>query len=349
MRKRKALLIRHGAFGDNIQASAVIPYLQADGYLVDVMTGERGRPIFEHNPRVNKVIHFTDNCVPISELDAFYESQSKFYDNTITLTGCVESKYLFSYPYDEYYWCLGKRRKKASHENYVESQIRHAGYEPNGIRTGELYFSQEDLIFSRNFREKFKDRFILLWALTGSALHKKYFYFAPVVKRLIREIPEILVVTTGDIQATSMLTFEDKRRIVNFGYYQKPIMTSMALASIADLVIGPETAMLNAAGCFDTPKICMLTHSSKQNLTSTWKNDFSLQSATYCSPCHILSRFSYLWKTKCPLSLDILANYGAEIPACVAEGFPIETMVEQVMKVYELTKKRQLPDGRKKV
>lgn len=60
----------------------------------------------------------------------------------------------------------------------------------------------------------------------------------------------------------------------------------MVATSVMDLVVSPETGVLSAAGAFDTPKIGLLTHSSKENLTKYFINDHSIQSSAPCSPCH---------------------------------------------------------------
>ena len=47
------------------------------------------------------------------------------------------------------------------------------------------------------------------------------------------------------------------------------IRKSLLWTKYADLVIGTETGILNGAGCFDTPKIVMLSHSTEENLSKT--------------------------------------------------------------------------------
>jgi ADP-heptose:LPS heptosyltransferase len=51
----------------------------------------------------------------------------------------------------------------------------------------------------------------------------------------------------------------------------------MAFAEVADLVIGTETGLLNAAGHMDTPKIITLSHSSQEMLTKHWVNVVQLE------------------------------------------------------------------------
>jgi hypothetical protein len=118
-------------------------------------------------------------------------------------------------------------------------------------------------------------------------------------------------------------------------------MSAFALTKFADLVIGPETALLNAAGCFDTPKITLLTHSSRENLCSTWKNDYSLQAGCWCSPCHYLHKYTHIWQNVCQLDKYSWGKYGKPIPACTAEGFPPKVVFDRIMEVYETRKDRK--------
>ena len=61
----------------------------------------------------------------------------------------------------------------------------------------------------------------------------------------------------------------------------------MAFAEEADMLVGPETGMLNAVSMLPMPKVVMLSHSSEFNLTRDWVNTVALKSRG-CpeSPCH---------------------------------------------------------------
>jgi ADP-heptose:LPS heptosyltransferase len=77
----------------------------------------------------------------------------------------------------------------------------------------------------------------------------------------------------------------------------------MLMCNYVDLVISPESGILNAAGCYETPKIGLLTHSNKQNLTSTFLNDYSIQADISCSPCHRMI-YPETLKETCKLARD---------------------------------------------
>lgn len=329
--KPRALIIRHAAHGDMCIASAIPPYLKKDGYEVHFLTSKIGMEILKYDPNIDHLIHYCANSVPIEKLHDFYNAISADYDKSIVLTGSIEESMLFPFPSEGWYK-TNRQRRMVCTDNYYERGIRLAGYEPNGLLTGQLFFSPEDIAFANNFRAKYKDNFVIVWATSGSSLHKAYAYMHQVAMRVLAEIPESIIVVCGSFD-DMILSFKHPR-VISFGHYRYPIMRSFALAKIADLVIGPETALLNAAGCFDTPKICMLSHSGKHNLTSTWANDYSIQSQTHCSPCHRLQKVVEIWKRECPLDKYYFHKHRAEIPACAGEGFPPGMVFERIAEVY---------------
>lgn len=62
---------------------------------------------------------------------------------------------------------------------------------------------------------------------------------------------------------------------------------TMALIGRADVVVGPESAIVNIASCFPgVKKVVFLSHSSKKNLTEGWANTIALEPSVPCYPCH---------------------------------------------------------------
>lgn len=298
------------------------------------MTSDRGEEILRYNPHINRIIPFVDDIIDLSDLEGFYRDVSRDYDLSVILTQSVEARYLFAYPDERYYWPLCKKRKNAD-VNYYEEAIRIAGYEPNEIRTGQLYFNANERAMAHDFKRNHHAKdFVILWALTGSSIHKGYLHYETVARRVLDEIPEAFIVAVGG-QHEVNLGF-DHPRVRNLMELDLEIRVAFALAQVADLVIGPESAMLNAAGCFKTPKICMLTHSSVKNLCSTWKNDYSIQSMVSCSPCYYLHKFARIWQNVCPVDKEVFHATGKPVvPACCGEGFPPEFVFERIYQVYK--------------
>lgn len=310
--------------------------MREDGFEVHYHGNQRGFDVLGHNPNIAKWLPFEDNIVAAEELNKYYYEMSEDYDRSVILSGSIEGRYLYSTWSPEFYWCAGKRRKKADF-NYYEETIRLAGYEPTEIKTGQVFFNPDSLQVYLEFKQALKGKFVVAWALAGSSLHKGYLYYTDVAKRVLKEIPESVVIALGGL-AEMQMTFEHPR-CINWGYWMRPIQQSFALAKLASVVVGPETAVLNAAGCWKVPKICLLTHSSRKNLTSTWEHDFSLQAMCACSPCHQLHRWPGLWQNACMVDKWALEKYGKVLPACVGEGFPPAVVFDRIMEVYRLWKK----------
>ena len=106
------------------------------------------------------------------------------------------------------------------------------------------------------------------------------------------------------------------------------IRDSLLVTKYVDLVISPDTGILHGAGCFDTPKIGLLTSTSKENITKYFKNDYSLESTVECSPCF---RIIDLPEIQCPMSKETLGAC-----ECMASGMPAERVYDRICEVINL-------------
>lgn len=70
------------------------------------------------------------------------------------------------------------------------------------------------------------------------------------------------------------------------------IRQTMALAQVCDVVIGPETGVMSAVAMEPMPKIVLLSHSTKENLTRDWVNTQSMAATEGCTSCH---KMVYTW------------------------------------------------------
>ncbi len=93
----------------------------------------------------------------------------------------------------------------------------------------------------------------------------------------------------GDEFCTVLEQGWDNERRIHKQSGKWSIRESLSFAEVADIVIGCETGLLNAAGGMDCWKIVTLSHSSQENLTKHWKNVIPLESMG-CNkhPCHQL-------------------------------------------------------------
>ena len=92
----------------------------------------------------------------------------------------------------------------------------------------------------------------------------------------------------------------------------------------------------NAAGCFDTPKITLLSHSSHENLCKYWKNDYCLEpdkTLAPCYPCHCL----HYSRESCPIGTVEDTETGKELgraPICPIAILPVRVLA-RLEEVYQ--------------
>lgn len=305
---KTACVLRWGAYGDMIMITPLLRKLNEDGYRVIVNTTHRGLPILKNNPFVSEIVEYKDNEIPHSKLKEYWDDISKKYDKFINLSGTIEGALLKDTRKPEE--CKGTKEElhRECNRNYYDEMFRVEGYEDRG-KNGELYFSRFEISRAKEYRKKYWDKFIMLWSLSGSALHKCYPYAEYVARAFLEKHEDAMTLTVGD-DACMMLEWEHPQGKCYSGKWN--IRHSLIMTKFADLVIGTETGILNAAGCFDTPKIVMLSHSSEENLTKYWKNCISLSADVKCYPCH---KMHYELKT-CELDDKL------KTPLCMAKLGP---------------------------
>jgi ADP-heptose:LPS heptosyltransferase len=276
---KTALIVRWGAIGDMVFASPLPRLLKEQGYYVVVNTQRQGVQVLQHNPYIDEFWFQERGTIDPFKMHLYIEKLKEGFDKVVDLTQSIEREILEIADDDQF------KRVDDLDVNYIDHTLSKAGLDTRGIN-GELYFTEGEEQATQDFLSEFKDRFIVLVCLLGSSIHKAYPWWQFVFNdtTLYRDIPELLTITTGDEWAR-LLDWEHPQNLQG-ATSNLSIRKSLLLAKHSDLVIGPETGIVNGAGCFDTPKICLLTHSSRNNLAAYWKNDYSLESPAECSPCH---------------------------------------------------------------
>ena len=311
---KKALVIRLGAFGDMIFTTPLLKKLKQDGYHITMYVSSYGHDVIKLNPNVNKfIVH--DSKLKGQEIWKHWEEIGNQYDRVINLSGSIEQSLLKEEGTEAFYWPKDKRHAECN-INYQDKTMEVGGYPDERGLSGELHFSQFELSEARRFRNKYNKYFVVLWALSGSSFHKAYPYTEFVQKALLRKYPDIMFWNIGDTFC-EILDIPHEERIKNYAG-KWPIRKALAMTRFADVVVGAETGILNAASCFNTHKIIMLSHSSEENLTKYWTNTTVLIPDAICHPCH---RLIYTLEA-CPLDKTFNA--------------PICTMIEPVKMFYAI-------------
>jgi hypothetical protein len=186
-----------------------------------------------------------------------------------------------------------------------------AGTTYEWFKDGQCFYpTKEEKEWAKAEREKIEGPAIL-WPLSGSAVHKvwagnvwpvkvngedkEFTGFDTIIGRLMAATNST-VITVGDKLCEIIEEpWKNSERVWRrAGKWS--IRETLAFAQVADIVIGPETGVVNSVA-FDekVAKIIFLSHSSIENLTRDWKNTENLvPENTPCYPCHQLH---YDWKT----------------------------------------------------
>ena len=309
---KTACISRFGGFGDMLQMANLLPELKRQGYHVTINTTPQGQSIIQHDPHVDDWLIVDPDQVPNHELPEFWAALGRRFTKFIQLSESIEGTLLAIPGRANHAWPHAVRTVELN-RNYLEwtAQLAELPYlsEARFYPTDDEVGQANDLLRAQvQHRTLLKHGgptligvasepvFSIVWALAGSSMHKFMPHQDAVIARVMLEMPEAVVLFTGD-QACQLLErgWESEARVVGLSGKQG-IRDTLALAQLADCVVGPETGVLNAVAFEpDVAKVVFLSHSSHENLTKHWLNTQALAPVgQHCYPCHQLhhgSRF----------------------------------------------------------
>lgn len=288
--EKTAAVVRYGAIGDAIQTSSVFPCLKEAGYHVTLYCQDGpGYEALKHDPNVDRFIVQGRNQVPPQFLQEFWDYTKKKYDTFINLSESVEGTLLAIPGRANHEWPNSVRAKYLD-RNYLEWTHELAELPP--IFRPKFYSTLAEKAWARKTAQRWGRN--VLWSLAGSSGHKAWPHLDVIIARLMLSYPDVHVVLVGDgLCKVLEAGWENESRVHRrSGVWS--IRESLAFAEVADLIIGTETGLLNAAGHMDVPKIITLSHSSEEMLTKHWKNVAALKQPFGCPkfPCRQLH---YTW------------------------------------------------------
>lgn len=282
---KTAAVVRYGAIGDMIQASSILPWLKEQGFHVTLYCQSgQGYETIKHDPHVDRFIVQEKDAVPNQFLLEFFTDTKKKYDRWINLCESVEGTLLASPGRAAFDW-PNEARAALMDKNYLEWTHLLAGVPPP--YRPKFYLTPKEREKAQWQARQWGKRNVL-WSLAGSSGHKVWPHLDTIIDRILRTYPDTHVVLVGDDSCKLLEQgwgrwSEEKQGLeetvsrVHLRSGKWSIRQSMAFAEVADLIIGTETGLLNAAGSMDTPKIITLSHSSPEMLIKYWKNTIALQ------------------------------------------------------------------------
>ena len=267
-------IVRYGAIGDMIQTSSLFPWFKENGYHVTLYCQSgQGYESVKNDPHIDRFIIQDRNNVPPQFLMEFWDATKVKYDKWVNLCESVECTLLAAYGRVQWDW-PNHLRQKYLDRNYLEWTHELAGVPPP--YRPKFYSTPEEKAWAKEKARSY-GKTNILWSLSGSSGHKVWPHLDTVLAGLMLKYPDVHVVLVGDEFCTLLEAGWENERRVHKHSGKWTIRESMAFAEVADIVIGCETGLLNAAGGMDCWKIVTLSHSTKENLTKHWKNTIALE------------------------------------------------------------------------
>ncbi len=342
---RWAAVARFGGVGDNLIAGSPLMALKRQGYMTEVITGEPNHVLYFHNPHLDKLsVKKTERDLPQNDLPAWqkwFESRAHEYDVFVHASHSCEGRHALFKTMTAFWWPPEARRKVCG-GSYLETVHDIAGvpYEFGPL----FYASEEEKAFALRTKAQIGERFVL-WVLSGTRIDKVYPYATSAVARIIRELhaPVVLMGGPSEKEHAMATTIRDAVAIDNGsrdglhlavpaqgGERCWPLRTSLSLALCADLVVTPDTGTAWAVAFEPMPKIVMVSHASKENITKHWINTTTLHADSArvpCWPCHRLHDDP----STC------VENKEKNGAACISD-ISVETLVQTVAEKWDRTR-----------
>jgi len=328
----KILIHRQGAFGDVVITTPLVRYLHAQGHEIFYICNDRGEQVLRNNPDITKLILIKTDEYKNEALNEHIQWLKRKHkcDRVIDLSESIEVA-LSLHPRSPAYKMPKFEKFAKQNKNFYEYTMEISGineYMPQDL-IPELFFSTQELEESSKYLKP--DKFNILVGMSGSGSNKAYPWTEDMCKKMCDENPDYHIITVGDERCR--LIEPEHSSITNLSG-KIPMRTSMALTGQVDLVISPDTGLLHASGCYETPKIGLLGHNTIECITKHFKNDYSIESdreLVECSPCFLL-----IYDIQLQCNID--ESTGGSL--CMSRGInPIKVM-EQVGKVYAKYKAR---------
>lgn len=297
--KRRACVVRYGAYGDLLQTSSVCAGLKAQGYHVTLMTSPPGHSIIEFDPNIDEFYLQDKDQVPNHMLGDYWKYHATKYEKWVQLSESVEGSLLSIPNKITHTWSPAARHRYMNH-NYVEMSHLLAGV-PHKPQV-KFYPRESERSWAKAERARLGGAPLVLWALAGSSVHKTWDGLDRTIASILTEFPDAHVIMVGGTDAQILEQGWEKEPRVHCKSGKYSIRQTMSLLEFVDVAIGPETGVMNAMSQLPQPKVLFLSHSSEENLCRDWVNTVSIASEnTHCPgrganeapACHMLH---YSWE-----------------------------------------------------
>ena len=296
--EKTACVVRYGAIGDVIISASLFPVLKESGYRVCVNVTEQGKELYRSDPNIDELLVQKTDQIPATRLTEYWEKVSPCFDKFVQLCESIEGTLLLMpermervlgkairVPASKGYSGTKEEVHKQCNTNYLEYTHDLAGmpYKFNP----RFYPTKKEKRKASDYRRRIKAKSVVMWVLAGSSVHKVYPWTDVVMADILSSKEDVVFITVGD-NACQLLEIgweKEKRVITKSGKWT--VRETLSFVEQCDVVIGPETGVINASAMLDNHTIVLLSHSSKENMSKHWVNSTTFEpEGCPCFPCH---------------------------------------------------------------
>lgn len=273
-------VVRYGAIGDLLQASSVLAGLKKQGYHVTLFSSPPQNEAVLHDPNIDELYLQDKDQVPNHYLGDFWAYQKKRFDKWVNLSESIEGTFL-ALPGRTLHGWPAAVRHRLMNVNYLEAQhaIAEVPHEPRV----KFYPTEDETRWAKKERAKMGP-FVIAWPLAGSSVHKTWGGLDNILASLMLEFPQVHVVLMGNEACQLLEQGWEKEPRVHRTSGKWTVRQGLSFIEHADMVIGPETGLVNAVAQLSIPKVVFLSHSTHENLTRDWVNVHPLASERTVCP-----------------------------------------------------------------
>ncbi len=334
--EKSVAIIRYGALGDLVMITPLLEACKKAGEHVTLYTSPYALAVLENNPHIDQLIVQEKDVIAITELGPYFDYIKTKYTRFVDLCESIEGSMLKLESRREFYMPKEWRDKDCA-DNYYRKTLRLGGFpttEP--VVRGSLFLNKQELAKAKADYARLSGpaaNFVWGFALHGTSHHKCYPLMQPLLAEYLADHPDERVVLLGS-QEHSVLEFDHPQVFRGAGRYN--VRELIGLISQLDAIVSPESFIANCAAAFDKPVITLLSHSSKENLCSTWLHDYSLEPDRVVAPCFPCHQLHYT-SGSCP-QREIIDTDTNEVvvagAACTIGAIAMDTLAARMAEVY---------------
>ena len=304
-KKQWAVVARLGGVGDNLMASAVLPYLKEKYGFVEVISATPQHVVFENNPYVDKLSIKQPGQPKWEDGKKWQEywldraSEVAFFAQ---LSHSCEGLRAYNESQTAFYWSDTARRKFAGH-SYLET-VADICEVPYDQLKPDFFPTETEVAQARNVKELVGGRYVA-WVISGTRPDKIWPPAAAAIYRIIRELDTAVVLfgmpgkdfeIAKEIEKSVNIAAGSTRGLhlalsTSTDAPNWPLRRVLTQVQLADVVVSPDTGPAWAVAMHAIPKIIMVSHASPENITKHWRNTLTLHAdpgRVACWPCHCL-------------------------------------------------------------